>query len=68
MATVGMLTSSSKPEIIFVNDAILYPSDKNFGGCVDIMLLLSSSPFTIPLLLLLLLVIMPPLHLILISV
>ena len=39
MATVGMLTSSSKPDIMFVIDAILYPSDKNFGGCVDIMLL-----------------------------
>ena len=55
MATVGMLTSSSKPEIIFVNDAILYPKDKNFGGSVDIMLLSSSSPLTISLLLLLLL-------------
>ena len=52
---VLMLMSSSKPEIIFVNDAILYPNDKNFGGRVDIMLLSStSSPFTIPLLLLLL--------------
>ena len=54
---VLMFKSNSRADIMFVNDAMLYPNDKNFGGCVDIMLLLSSSPFTIPLLLLLLLVV-----------